>query len=116
MSERKRAAERRRVLRRHMSPIDTVFRTKRVYGMGRLKNITRQGVFVRARPLPEPADDVTVTFETAAGVKIELRGEVIWTTDQLPEDHPRRSLSGFGMRIHKVPDEFLEFFEFVLGS
>jgi hypothetical protein len=78
------------------------------YGQGSIKNLSREGMFLRSRLMPDPGADVRVRFETISGEKIEVTGIVRWSTAGFPEkDVPR----GFGMRIDAPTKEYIEFFK-----
>ena len=95
-----------------VSRIPARFQSGSVVGQGHIKNVCREGLFLRTGDLPEPGQAVSISFETETGSKVEVEGVVRWTTDQLPnaEDVPR----GFGIQISAPSPSFLEFFEHLL--
>lgn len=102
----------RRRLKRIVHRIAARFQTDAIAGQGHIKNICREGVFLRTGDLPEPGESVTVSFENETGEKIEVSGSVRWTTAQLQcsQDVP----PGFGVHIDNPTSEFDEFFEHLL--
>ena len=100
----------RRRLRRIMKRIPAAFESASIRSRGHIKNVTKNGLFVRADQLPQPNERVRVVFHDRNGSKVEVRGEVRWTTDQMP----KASKAGFGMVIESPTPEFLEFFEQIL--
>lgn len=103
--------ERRRI-KRTVKSIPARFQHEGRTQRGHIKNITKEGLFLRTDSLPPTGAAVRVIFETKAGAKIQVAGTVRWTTAQLPPsaDTP----PGFGMKLDDVPEEFLEFFEQML--
>ncbi len=106
-----RRKERRR-LSRLTSRIPARFQTLGLNGEGYVKNVCREGVFLRTAPLPDPGSPIHITLELENGRKVEASGVVAWTTDQLGPDHP--AAPGFGVRFPSPNDDFLEFFEYIL--
>ncbi len=81
--------------------------------IGHLKNVSRAGVFVRARELPAPGAAVALQFRSPSGELVDARGEVCWTTDGLPDsDVP----PGFGIRIHEPPQQYWKFLRWALAQ
>ena len=77
-------------------------------GTGRIRNLSREGLFVCTQFLPEPDEPVRVVLETPNHRKVEVHGRVRWTTSGLPEDeYPR----GFGLRIEDPGPHYADFFE-----
>ena len=109
MSEPK--VERRR-LRRILKRIPAAFESGRLRGKGHIKNVSKEGLFVRTSVLPPVGDEVRVLFHDRNGSKIEVRGVVRWTTDQLPP--ASKAKPGFGIYIARGNDVFDEFFEQIL--
>lgn len=99
----------RRRLKRIVKRIPARFQSQGLIGRGHIKNITKEGLFLRTNRLPRPGSPVRVIFEPPNGPKVEVEGTVRWTTAQLPPSSD--SPPGFGMKIDSVPEEFLEFFE-----
>ena len=101
----------RRKLRRIMKRIPAAFESASIRSRGHIKNVTKAGVFVRCEELPKQGEQVRVVFHDRNGSKVEIRGEVRWTTDQLSRAADK---AGFGMVIDVPSAEFLEFFEQIL--
>ena len=102
----------RRRLKRTVKSIPARFQVEGRTQRGYIKNITKEGLFLRTNSLPTPGASVRVIFQARDGPKIEVAGTVRWTTAQLPPSSD--SAPGFGMKIENVPEEFLEFFEQML--
>ncbi len=102
----------RRRLKRAVKRIPARYQSEGLIGKGHIKNVTKEGLFLRTDRLPLPGAPIRVIFEPKNGPKVEVSGTVRWTTGQLPPtaDTP----SGFGMQIENVTEEFLEFFEQIL--
>lgn len=102
----------RRRLKRVYHRIPAWFKAGNIRGEGHVKNLCKEGLFVRTANLPEPGSDVRVVMEAHGGDKVEVNGTVRWTTAQLPpEEHAQ---PGFGVLISPVPESFRAFFERVL--
>jgi Tfp pilus assembly protein PilZ len=102
----------RRRLRRVMKRIPAAFEAGKLRGKGYIKNISKEGLFVRTNILPPAGTQVRIVFHDRHGSKIEVRGTVRWTTDQLPPEE--KATPGFGVYIPRGNDEFQEFFEQIL--
>ena len=102
----------RRRLKRAVRRIPARYQCEGMIGKGHIKNVTKEGLFLRTDRLPSPGARVRVIFEPEDGLKVEVSGTVRWTTGQLPPSAD--SSPGFGMQIENVTDEFLEFFEQIL--
>ncbi len=102
----------RRRLKRAVERIPAAFQAGEMRGTGYIKNVTKQGLFVRTDDIPTPLAPVRVIFHNRDGGKIEVVGSVRWTTDQLPPD--KRAKGGFGMLIEVLAAEFLDFYEQIL--
>jgi uncharacterized protein (TIGR02266 family) len=78
-----------------------------------VKNLSKEGLFLRTDQLPEPGASVQVLLKPGDGRKIELNGTVRWTTKQYPgrSKHP-----GFGLLFDQVTDEYLQLYEDILTS
>jgi uncharacterized protein (TIGR02266 family) len=100
----------RRRLRRVFSRIPVQFQSGTRRGTGHVKNLTQEGMFIRSHILPETGDNIHVTFTTPEGRKIEIEGVVRWTTEQMDQACPL----GFGIRLVRVDEEYLRFFEKIL--
>jgi hypothetical protein len=102
----------RRRLRRIMKRIPAAFEAGKLRGKGHIKNVSKEGLFVRTSALPPAGTQVRIVFHDRHGSKIEVRGTVRWTTAQLsPEENAK---PGFGVYIPAGNDEFHEFFEQIL--
>ena len=75
---------------------------------GVVRNLSKEGLFLRSDTLPEPGATVQVLLQPPGNPKVEVMGIVRWTTDQLPDRVPGQN--GFGVRIENPPDDFLELF------
>jgi len=102
----------RRRLRRLMKRIPAAFEAGKQRGKGHIKNVSKEGLFVRTNILPPAGTAVRIVFHDRHGSKIEVRGTVCWTTDQLPPEE--KAKPGFGVYIPRGNDEFEEFFEQIL--
>ncbi len=102
----------RRRLKRAVKRIPARYQCEGMIGKGHIKNVTKEGLFLRTDRLPSPGSRIRVIFEPKDGPKVEVSGTVRWTTGQLPPSAD--SPPGFGMQIENVTDEFLEFFEQIL--
>jgi len=102
----------RRKLRRILKRIPASFEAGAMRGKGHIKNVSKEGVFVRSNVLPPVGADVRIVFPDRNGTKIEVRGLVRWTTDQLPP--AEKAKPGFGVYIPRGNETFDEFFEQIL--
>ena len=102
----------RRRLRRVMKRIPAAFEAGKLRGKGYIKNVSKEGLFVRTSILPATGSPVRIVFHDRNGSKVEVRGTVRWTTQQLPPDE--KAKPGFGIYIEPGNDEFKEFFETIL--
>ncbi len=98
----------RRKLKRYVRRIPAKFSSPTMHGTGHVKNLSKQGLFMRTNVLPEPGEEVSVIILTRDRRKIEVIGRVRWTTAQLGPETPAQP--GFGMYIERASDEFVEFF------
>ena len=101
----------RRRLKRIVKRIPVRFQAESLRGAGHIKNLTQEGIFVRSDVLPEPGENISVGFDAPDGRKVEIEGVVRWTTAQFPKRGVR---PGFGVRLHRVDEEYLRFFESIL--
>jgi hypothetical protein len=101
----------RRRLKRIVKRIPVRFQAESLRGEGHIKNLTQEGIFVRSDVLPEAGESISVRFDAPQGRKIEIEGVVRWTTAQFPDRDVR---TGFGVRLHRVDEEYLRFFESIL--
>jgi PilZ domain-containing protein len=102
----------RRKLRRILKRIPASFEAGTMRGKGHIKNVSKEGLFVRSSVLPPVGADVRVVFPDRNGTKIEVRGTVRWSTDQLPPGE--KAKPGFGVFIARGNETFDEFFEQIL--
>jgi hypothetical protein len=102
----------RRRLRRILKRIPASFEAGSMRGKGHIKNVSKEGLFLRTNALPPVGSDVRVLFPDRNGTKIEVRGTVRWTTDQLPA--AEKAKPGFGVYIARGNEVFDEFFEQIL--
>ena len=102
----------RRKLRRILKRIPAAFEAGKLRGKGHIKNVSKEGLFLRTSVLPALGDDVRVIFHDRTGSKIEVRGTVRWTTKQLPREEQAKP--GFGLHIPRGNEDFDEFFGQIL--
>jgi hypothetical protein len=102
----------RRRLRRILKRIPAAFEAGKLRGKGHIKNVSKEGLFVRTNALPVTGAPVRVVFHDRHGSKIEVRGTVRWTTAQLPPEE--KAKPGFGVYIPRGNEAFDEFFEQIL--
>ncbi len=91
-----------------MRRIPAKFSTKTMQGTGHVKNLSKEGLFMRTNALPQPGEDVQVIILTRDRRKIEVMGTVRWTTAQLSSQ--TLAQPGFGVEITNHGDGFVEFF------
>ena len=101
----------RRRLKRYVQRIPVRFQSAGLRGQGHIKNLHKEGLFIRSSLLPDPGAEVSVSFESRDGAKIEVEGVVRWTTEQIPAAD---SHSGFGVLLTRVDDYYVRFFEQIL--
>jgi hypothetical protein len=104
----------RRKLRRHRAHVPVEFRSAALRGAGEITNISKAGLFIRARLLPLPGDELAITIRPASPASFVVRGAVRWNTDQLPESE--RVSPGFGVLVPESDPRFLAFFEEMLTT
>lgn len=102
----------RRRLRRILKRIPAAFEAGKLRGKGHIKNVSKEGLFLRTNVLPSSGASVRIVFHDRHGSKIEVRGTVRWTTAQLPPDEQAKP--GFGVFIPRGNDAFDDFFEQIL--
>ena len=78
---------------------------------GMLRDVSRQGLYVRASHLPRPGAVIAVQFEGPFGDLVDVRGEVRWNTDS----NGTRP-SGFGVLLHEPSREFRSFVGWALSQ
>lgn len=112
MSQQPKFGIERRKLRRILKRIHAAFEAGALRGKGHIKNVSKEGLFLRTSVLPSVGDDVRVIFHDRTGTKIEARGTVRWTTAQLSGDE--KAKPGFGVHIPRGNEDFDEFFGQIL--
>lgn len=83
------------------------------HGSGYVKNVSREGLFLRTDILPQPQESVNVVFYLPEGGKIEVQGLVCWTTEEVSDEPKPRP--GFGIRIENSDTPYLSFYEALLA-
>ena len=101
----------RRKLKRIVKRIPAFFTSGSLHGDGYIKNLSKEGVFVRTDLLPEPGEAVQVLIKSPTGEKVEITGTVRWTTEQFPGRDPQ---PGFGMYIEPMTDSYADFYQNLL--
>lgn len=104
----------RRTLNRVVQRIAAKFQAGAVRGQGYLKNVSKNGMFLRASVLPPVGSEVRVFLRDRKGAQIEIVGKVRWTTKQLPAGS--KAQPGFGISIDRNDPVFIELFEQILFS
>ena len=102
----------RRKLRRILKRIPASFEAGQVRGKGHVKNVSKEGLFLRTSVLPPVGEEVRVIFPDRTGSKIEVHGTVRWSTQQLPKE--QKAKPGFGVQIPRGNEAFDEFFAQIL--
>ncbi len=103
------AGEARSVRRVLKQRVQVRFETPSSSGTGRLKNVSREGLFVATEAPPAPGDPALVVFQDLADRSIELYGVVSWTRDE--SESSATAPPGFGMKIASPSVTYLEFFK-----
>ncbi len=75
-------------------------------GVGRLLNVSRAGVLIRASEIPAAGALAALHFRSPTGRIVEVRGEVVWNVEDLFDSG---EASGFGVRLCEPPPEYREF-------
>ena len=101
----------RRRLKRVVKRIPIRFEAGGLRGQGHIKNLTKEGLYVRSHLLPEPGTRIHIEIVSHDGSKVEIPAVVRWTTAQLRE---ATGTPGFGVMIDQPTPEFLDFFESML--
>ena len=101
-------------MHRILKRIPAAFEAGPLRGKGYIKNVSKKGLFIRSGVLPPVGSAVRVLFHDRNGSKIEIRGTVRWTTDQLPAGN--KTKSGFSVYIPRDNEDFSEFLEQILFS
>jgi hypothetical protein len=81
-------------------------------GAGEITNLSKNGLFIRARLLPIAGDELALTIRPGTPSAFEVTGTVAWNTDQLPAEGD--GSPGFGVRIASPGPTFAAFFEEML--
>ena len=102
----------RRKLHRGIQRIPASFRSEGIEGQGYVKNISKDGLFLRVDPLPSPGAHCEVLIEPTDGPKVEVAGTVQWTTTQLPSGTEAKS--GFGMKLDACTADYQAMLEDIL--
>ena len=102
----------RRRLKRFMARIPATYVCGGLIGRGAVKNLSKEGLFMRSDRVPAPGETVHVLLQPPGNPKVEVVGIVRWTTDQVPSRAPGQT--GFGLRIEQPSDAFLELFARIL--
>ena len=97
-----------------MARIPATFVAGEICGNGHVKNLSRDGLFIRTDTLPAKGESVGLIFFLQDGSKLEISGTVRWSTAQLAQ--AEQATPGFGMRIDERNAEYLEFYERILAS
>jgi hypothetical protein len=109
------SSKERRRLRRIIKRIPASFWSEDAEGQGYIKNISKEGLFLRVEALPLPGTLVKVLIEPENGPKIEVSGTVRWTTDQLPSS--AEASPGFGVKLETISEDFKDLFaDVILGQ
>lgn len=101
----------RRRLKRIVKRIPIRFDAGGLRGQGHIKNLSKEGLFIRSHLLPQPGEAVRITFDTPDGRKVEIEASVRWTTAQLADSG---SPPGFGVYIESPGPEWREFYAALL--
>jgi hypothetical protein len=100
------------MLRRSIKRIPTAFEAGATRGNGHVKNVSKEGIFVRSSTLPDPGTEIRLIFHDRHGSKLEVRGLVRWTTTQLPDGNQAKP--GFGVQLTGRPEGYMDFYEQIL--
>ena len=77
---------------------------------GVLRDVSRQGVYIRSSQIPRPGAVIAVQFEGGDGRLIDARGQVRWNVSPRG-DKP----SGFGVIVHEPSQRFRDFVDWALA-
>jgi hypothetical protein len=106
-----RGGRERRKLKRVIKRIPIRFETGSLHGQGHIRNLSKQGMFIRSHLLPPAGEQVRILFVSPDGTKLELIATVRWTTAQLDSDDAQ---PGFGISIEDPGRDFLVFYQSIL--
>lgn len=81
-------------------------------GTGKLADVSRSGLHVRAVAPPRPGAIIALQFESPTGKLVDVRGQVRWISQAPGETGAPRS---FGVRLHEPPREFRDFVSWALS-
>ncbi|MEE9280569.1 MAG: PilZ domain-containing protein [Myxococcota bacterium] len=101
----------RRKLKRTVTRVPAAFEAGDLRGQGYIKNVSKGGVFLRSKILPDRGSEVRLLFHTREGTKVEVTGIVVWNTGEFGQPGVR---PGFGVRFHDRSAEYREFYEQIL--
>ena len=76
-----------------------------------LRDVSRQGVYIRASQIPRAGAVIAVQFEGGDGRLIDARGQVRWNVS--PQGGKP---SGFGVIVHEPSQRFRDFVEWALSQ
>ncbi len=93
-----------RASRRWVGRLPARFRSGVVEGVGNIVNAGRRGLFLATETLPKSGDPVRLWFVDLHARRIEIFGEVIWTSAECTSGQARRA--GFGMRLGHPSADF----------
>ena len=110
--DRRQSPRDRRRLKRYVQRLDAHFQSGRLRGLGHVRNLSKEGMFIGSERLPQPGAPIALTIETTDGEKLDLNGTVRWTTAQLPNE--TQAPSGFGVRVEGHSAAYRELFEALL--
>jgi hypothetical protein len=102
----------RRTLRVKARPIPVLLSTGTLDFPGEILSLSTKGLFVRASELPPIGTRIRVVLEDREAGKMEIVGEVRWTTDHLQAE--LYSDQGFGLRFTEWNESYHNFFERML--
>ena len=94
-----------------MSRIPAIFVCGSLKAEGHVKNLSKEGLFVRTESLPLPGQSIHLLLIPPDGTKVEVQGTVCWTTDQVPDRSPQK---GFGLKIDAPTDRYRDLFQRIL--
>jgi Tfp pilus assembly protein PilZ len=104
--------ERRRTLRVATKPIPVLVCYEKRTLQGEILNLSKKGLFVRCMEMPPIGAEVRVVLKNRKGEKVEIVGNVRWTTDQLERGAYRSP--GFGMVFTDWNEAYHDLFEQIL--
>ena len=102
----------RRRLRRVMKRIPAAFEAGKLRGKGHIKNISKEGLFVRATVLPHGRGRGADRLPRSAGQ--QDRGTRHRALDDPTAPPEEKAKPGFGVYIERGNEEFNDFFEGIL--